>query len=637
MRNLLDHWLADGSADRDGRRGRADRARARRWRPACRRRCAPTSATSSTRLPDEDAEVLTAASVAGRDFSVDTLAAALERDRDDDRRPLRRAGAPDDADRARATAATGSGTTCTARCSTSCSPPTRARGSTPASGRTWRTPTARPRTTRPSSASTSWPAAIPSARCASCAWPRSARSARNAYPEGIRHLRAALDAADGLAAGSERTRVGGRAAVVARPGARGDRRLVGRRGRAGAAARARARGRLTDNEPLVSVLLALATLYELRGEIGRAQDMALECRRLAPSGGDERELESTRAARLQPLPPGLVRPRARVRRARRRAVRGRRARQLHDVPGDARRQRRRLLPRLGGAGAVVPRPAGRRARPRDPRARARARPEPRLQPRHRTGADGGRPPVPARAGGDARVGGGDDRRGAAAGLRLPRGDGPRAARLGARAARRAGAGDPRDHRRARRLARHRRADGRPALPRAARRGAPARRRDRRGARRGRRGARAVTARAVAVLRAGAAAARRARCSAGPATPAAAERRSGGTGAGARAGLRDAASCGSAPIWRGCGPTRSRPRRRAPTSATAYAGVPRGARHARPARGRGAARPLARSGDRRRRPRARARGRRARRGRRRRSPSCGGRASAAGRRSTRSRR
>ena len=42
------------------------------------------------RLPDEDAEVLTAASVAGRDFSADTLAAALERDRDDDRRPLRR-------------------------------------------------------------------------------------------------------------------------------------------------------------------------------------------------------------------------------------------------------------------------------------------------------------------------------------------------------------------------------------------------------------------------------------------------------------------------------------------------------------------------------------------------------------------
>ena len=51
--------------------------------------------------------------------------------------------------------------------------------------------------------------------------------------------------------------------------------------------------RLSDNEPLVSVLLALATLYELRGEFSRAQDMAQECQRLAPSGLDEHELESS--------------------------------------------------------------------------------------------------------------------------------------------------------------------------------------------------------------------------------------------------------------------------------------------------------------------------------------------------------
>jgi tetratricopeptide (TPR) repeat protein len=50
---------------------------------------------------------------------------------------------------------------------------------------------------------------------------------------------------------------------------------------------------MSDNEPLVSVLLALATLYEMRGEFGRAQHMAQECQRLAPSGQDDHELEST--------------------------------------------------------------------------------------------------------------------------------------------------------------------------------------------------------------------------------------------------------------------------------------------------------------------------------------------------------
>ena len=116
---------------------------------------------------------------------------------------------------------------------------------------------------------------------------------RNAYPEGIRHLRSALDATDGLGAGTERTR--SEVELLASLGQA----LVATGGWSAAEAeqallRARSlAGRLSDNEPLVSVLLALATLYELRGEMGRAQDMALECQRLAPSGGDEHELESS--------------------------------------------------------------------------------------------------------------------------------------------------------------------------------------------------------------------------------------------------------------------------------------------------------------------------------------------------------
>ncbi len=80
-------------------------------------------------------------------------------------------------------------------------------------------------------------------------------------------------------------------AVVARAGAGRDRRLVGARGRGGATARGSLAGRLPDNEPQVSVLLALATLYELRGEFTRSYAMAQECRRLVPNGAAESELE----------------------------------------------------------------------------------------------------------------------------------------------------------------------------------------------------------------------------------------------------------------------------------------------------------------------------------------------------------
>ncbi len=116
---------------------------------------------------------------------------------------------------------------------------------------------------------------------------------RNAYPEGIRHLRTALDAADDLAAGSERMR--SEVELLSSLGQA----LVATGGWSASEAEEallRARdlaGRLSDNEPLVSVLLALATLYELRGEFSRAHDMAVECQRLAPSGMDEHELESS--------------------------------------------------------------------------------------------------------------------------------------------------------------------------------------------------------------------------------------------------------------------------------------------------------------------------------------------------------
>ena len=116
---------------------------------------------------------------------------------------------------------------------------------------------------------------------------------RNAHAEGIRHLRTALEAADDLAPGSERMRsevellsslgqalvaTGGWSAPEAEEALLRARELA---------------GRLSDNEPLVSVLLALATLYELRGEFSRAHDMAVECQQLAPSGMDEHELESS--------------------------------------------------------------------------------------------------------------------------------------------------------------------------------------------------------------------------------------------------------------------------------------------------------------------------------------------------------
>ena len=100
--------------------------------------------------------------------------------------------------------------------------------------------------------------------------------ARNAYPEGVRHVRAALVAAARLPDGTPRTRAQvellsllGQALVAIGGWSSPDAEEALLRARTLA-------GRLRDNEPLVSVLLALATLYEVRGELARAKEVADE-------------------------------------------------------------------------------------------------------------------------------------------------------------------------------------------------------------------------------------------------------------------------------------------------------------------------------------------------------------------------
>ena len=292
MRNLLDHWLAEGALAEH-----AGTVRLMRSRESLEAGVPPTLRAhirdQLEGLPDEDAEVLRAASVAGRDFSVDTLAAALERDREEvearcaalaQRTPLieRRDGGhgfphdlhrevlyellPADA-RARLHARVGAHL---ADAYGPAAPEMAAElGFHFLAGRD------------PERAVTFLRIAAERAL------------GRNAHAEGIRHLRSALDAAAELGAGSERTR-----AEVELLSSLGQA-LVATGGWSAAEAedallRARAlAARLSDNEPLVSLLLALATLYEMRGEFSRAQDMAQECRRLAPSGPAGQQLEST--------------------------------------------------------------------------------------------------------------------------------------------------------------------------------------------------------------------------------------------------------------------------------------------------------------------------------------------------------
>jgi DNA-binding SARP family transcriptional activator len=112
--------------------------------------------------------------------------------------------------------------------------------------------------------------------------------ARSAHAEGVDHVRSALRAAERLSAGLARTReevellsqlgqglvaVGGWSSPEAEEALLLARRLA---------------GQLHDNEPLESVLLALATLYEVRGEFARAQEVTEEYTQLGPA---ERRLE----------------------------------------------------------------------------------------------------------------------------------------------------------------------------------------------------------------------------------------------------------------------------------------------------------------------------------------------------------
>jgi tetratricopeptide (TPR) repeat protein len=115
---------------------------------------------------------------------------------------------------------------------------------------------------------------------------------RNAHAEGIRHLRSAVEAVRQLPERPERTRAEveilsslGQASVATGGWSAAEAEEALLRARTLAV-------RLEDNEPLVSVLLALATLYELRGELARSYDIAQECRRRLPAGAGAHALES---------------------------------------------------------------------------------------------------------------------------------------------------------------------------------------------------------------------------------------------------------------------------------------------------------------------------------------------------------
>ena len=408
------------------------RARARRSRPACRRRCARTSATSSTGSPPRTPRCCGAASVAGRDFSVDTLAAALERDREAGRGALRRArprtrlierrdgghAFPHDLHREVLYELLPADA--------------RARGCTRASAPTSPTPTAE----APDMAAElgfHFVAGRDPERAVRFLRLAAERAfARNAHAEGIRHLRAALDAAARLADGLGRTR-----AEVELLSSLGQA-LVATGGWSAAEAeesllRARDARRAAVGQRAARLGPARArhALRAARRVLARAGDGARSACAGAERPGDH-ELESTELLACNLFHQGSFA------RALEHAERGVALFEGGEAPGGYSTfpatlgdNAGRLLPRLGRARAVVPRPPGQRAGARDARARAGARPQPRLQPGHGARADGGRAPVPPRARGGARVGRGHDRRRPGARLRLPRGDGPRAARLGA--------------------------------------------------------------------------------------------------------------------------------------------------------------------------------------------------------------
>ena len=190
--------------------------------------------------------------------------------------------------------------------------------------------------------------------------------------------------------------------------------------------------RLSDNEPLVSVLLALATLYELRGEFSRAHEVAEECLALAPSGSAEHELESSELLACNLFHQGSFA------RALELAERGVALFESGEAPGAYTTFPATLgdnagvschdwaglaLWFLGRPDSALERASHALELAREPsRAYSLATARAQMAVVHQCR----REPEAV-----ARVGRGDDRRGAAARLRLPRGDGPRAARVGA--------------------------------------------------------------------------------------------------------------------------------------------------------------------------------------------------------------
>jgi tetratricopeptide (TPR) repeat protein len=116
--------------------------------------------------------------------------------------------------------------------------------------------------------------------------------ARSAYGIAVRHLRRALEVVADLPEDASRRRA--ELELLSMLGQA----LVGREGWAdreaeGALLQARdLADRLGDNEPRLSVLLTLATLYEVRGEIGQAGELMAQARALAPDWPHDGALES---------------------------------------------------------------------------------------------------------------------------------------------------------------------------------------------------------------------------------------------------------------------------------------------------------------------------------------------------------
>jgi tetratricopeptide (TPR) repeat protein len=115
--------------------------------------------------------------------------------------------------------------------------------------------------------------------------------ARTAHAEGIRLLRTALQEASDLPPGAERTRT-----EVELLSSLGQAQVATGGWSAPEAEHALLRARdlaerLDDNEPLVALLLALATLYEVRGQFAVAGDTLDAAARLTPDGTRERRLE----------------------------------------------------------------------------------------------------------------------------------------------------------------------------------------------------------------------------------------------------------------------------------------------------------------------------------------------------------